>query len=64
MEEFWNDGMFEEREAMLAEIKRRMVENDIFYTDIWLRVLQTKNSVLREILDRNFEQRVIAMRKP
>ena len=62
-DEFWNNGMFEEREAMLGEIKQRMIANDIFYEDIWWRVLITKNSVLREILDGNFEQRVIAMRK-
>ncbi len=62
-DEFWNNGMFEEREAMLEEIKRRLIVSDIFYTDIWHRVLQTPNSILREILDSDFEKKVLAVRK-
>ena len=52
------------RAALLTEIERRMRSNGIFYQDIWERTLKTDTVVLREIVDGNFEQKVLAMRKP
>jgi hypothetical protein len=50
------------RDELLAQIKSRMELNDIFYADIWKRVLKSSTFVLREICDSDFEVQVLKMK--
>jgi len=50
-----------DRETCLREIRERMERRKIFYPDIWVRLLETKTSVLNEIVESNFEDEVEAM---
>lgn len=50
------------REECLIRILKRMQDHDIFYQDIWDRLLETPTEVLREIEASNFEREVLKMR--
>jgi len=51
-----------ERTRLLRHIRCRMELQDIFYLDIWDRLLLTKIEVLREIEGSNFDIQVLQMK--
>jgi hypothetical protein len=51
------------RDHYLVEIRERMKRHGIFFQDIWDRLLQTSDSVLKEIVESDFERRALELKR-